>query len=65
MTLSECNSENTETLVINLSDDVNIDAILVSNMEDFTAQLGDIEFYGSIDYPPQDEKWTYLGRLYP
>ena len=38
---------------------------MISNSEDFSAQLGEIAFYGSIDYPPKDDKWTYLGTLYP
>ena len=65
MTIGECNNGSTETVVINLSDDVQIDAILVSNSEDFSAQLGEIAFYGSIDFPPKDDKWMYLGTLYP
>ena len=65
LTVSECNSSQTETLVINLSDDVLIDTILVTNREDFSSQLGVIAFYGSIDYPPQDEKWSYIGSLNP
>ena len=52
--MDECNSKHTETLIINLSDDVQIDTILVSNTEDFSSQLGEINFYGSIDYPPKD-----------
>ena len=65
MTLEECHSESTETVIINLSDDVQIDTILVNNSEDFSAQLGEITFYGSIDFPPKDDKWMYLGRLHP
>ena len=37
MTIGECDSFSTETIVINLSDDVQIDTILVSNSEDFSA----------------------------
>ena len=65
LTVSECNSERTETLVINLSDDVLIDTILVFNREDFSSPLGLISFYGSIDYPPQDDAWRFLGKLQP
>ena len=65
MTIAECDSQSTETVVINLSDDVQIDTILVSNSEDFSAQLDEIAFYGSIDFPPKNNKWTYLGTLYP
>ena len=63
--VNECNSHHTETVTINLSDDVQIDTILVSFREDFSSRLGDITFYGSIDYPPNDGKWTYLGSLAP
>ena len=51
-TLNECHNLRTYTMIINLSDDVQIDTILVTNHEDFSAQLGDMSFYGSIDYPP-------------
>ena len=65
LTITECDSQNKESLIINLSDDVKIDTILVSNREDFSSPLGDISFFGSIDYPPLDDKWTYLGTLQP
>ena len=65
MTIGECKSDSTETVIINLSDDVQIDSILVSNSEDFSAQLGEIAFYGSIDFPPKDDKWMYLGTIFP
>jgi len=35
--LNECNSRHTETVIVNLSDDVQIDTILVSNREDFSS----------------------------
>lgn len=54
-----------ETLVINLSDDLLIDTILVSNHEDFSSPLGHIAFYGSIDFPPKDDEWKLLGTLTP
>ena len=50
---------------MNLSDDVLIDTILVLNHEDFSSPLGLINFYGSIDYPPRDEEWRFLGSLQP
>ena len=65
LTVNECHQFKTNTVIVNLSDDVQIDTILVTNHEDFSAQLGDMSFYGSIDYPPEDEKWTYLGSLDP
>jgi len=63
LTMSECNSQHTETLVINLSDDVQIDTILVNNKEDFSSPLGLISFYGSIDFPPENNSWFFLGSL--
>jgi hypothetical protein len=39
-------------VVVGLADDVQIEDILVSNAEDFSANLGHIKFFGSIDYPP-------------
>ena len=65
LTVSECNSRRMEKLVINLSDDVLIDTILVSNHEDFSSPLGHIKFYGSIDFPPKDDEWSFLGTLRP
>jgi hypothetical protein len=50
-------------LTINLSEDVAIDTIVVSNHEDFSDTLSQIEFKGSIEYPPV--KWFDLGILKP
>ena len=52
LTHANCNKNNLDQVIINLSDDVQIDTILVSNHEDFSAQHGLIEFFGSIEYPP-------------
>jgi hypothetical protein len=46
-----------------MSEDVTIDTIVVSNHEDFSDSLKEIELMGSIDYPP--EKWVKLGSLCP
>jgi hypothetical protein len=46
-----------EYVVINLSDDVEIDTIMISNNEDFSANLEDILIYGASDFPPSDNKW--------
>ena len=46
-----------EYVVINLSDDVEIDAIMISNNEDFSANLEDILIQGASDFPPSDNKW--------
>ena len=35
------------------------------NHEDFSSPLGLINFYGSIDYPPRDDEWRFLGSLQP
>jgi hypothetical protein len=40
-----------------------VDTIVISNHEDFSDILAEIEFEGSIDYPP--EKWLKLGQLKP
>ena len=64
LTLSECNNHRTHELVINLSDDVQIDTILVSNQEDFSAQLNNVTFYGSVE-PPQNDVWIKLGSISP
>jgi len=49
------------SMVINLSEDVQIDTIHLSNFEDFSACVNEIELTGSIDYPP--DKWITLGTL--
>lgn len=46
-----------EYVVINLSDDVEIDTIMISNNEDFSANLEDIMIQGASDFPPSDNKW--------
>ena len=50
--------------MVSLSDDVQVDSILVSNLEDFSASFQSLAFYGSIDYPPS-EAWTKLGSIEP
>jgi hypothetical protein len=54
-----------EHVVINLSDDVEIDAILISNNEDFSANLEEILLFGSSDFPPPDNKWVKIGSIKP
>ena len=55
-----------ETVVLNLSDDIYIDTIVISEMEDFSAKLSEIILYGSIDYNGgTTETWTKLGSVYP
>lgn len=51
------------TLIINLSEDVAIDNIVISNHEEFSDNLKEIELMGSIEYPP--DKWVRLGTIYP
>lgn len=48
-------------LIVNLSEDVLVDTIVVTNNEDFSDILSSIEFQGSIDYP--QEKWLDLGTI--
>jgi hypothetical protein len=54
-----------EHVVINLSDDVEVDTILISNNEDFSANLKEILFYGASDFPPADNKWINIGSIKP
>lgn len=42
-----------------------IDSILTSNKEDFSANLAEIKFFGSDDYPPKNDKWVNLHSIYP
>jgi len=62
--MNECNSKRKNELVVSLSDDVQIDTILVSNQEDFSASLAEITFYGSVE-PPDKNQWTRLGSIIP
>ena len=47
--------------MINLSDDIVIESLEVSNKEDFSESLFEVTVEGSIDYPPT--KWLSLGTL--
>ncbi len=58
--LPSCTEKEEYTLVINLSEDVAIDTIVMSNQEDFSDKLKEIEFQGSIEYPTED--WVFLGK---
>jgi hypothetical protein len=46
-----------------LSEDVEIETIVVTNHEDFSDNLSEIAFLGSIDDPPKN--WITLGELHP
>lgn len=48
-------------LIVNLSDDIVVDRIQVSNQEDFSANLKVIHVEGSIDYPT--DSWYSLGYI--
>ena len=63
MILPECNGDNKYTLIINLSEYVSVDTIVMSNHEDFSDILAELEFQGSLDYPP--ESWLNLGSITP
>ena len=62
--LTECNSKRKNELIVSLSDDVQIDTIMVSSQEDFSASLAAITFYGSVE-PPSTNQWTKLGSIVP
>ncbi len=61
--LPSCNAEQEYSLIINLSEDVAVDTIVISNHEEFSDSLREISFLGSIDNPP--EKWVPLGSVFP
>lgn len=60
--LPECSSASEEHVIINLSDDVLVESLLVSNQEDFSSSLAQIRVEGSIDYP--SESWLDLGTIH-
>ena len=65
--MPECykNKESSNSLVIHLSEDVTVETIMVSNHEEFSANLGEIQFYGSSEYPPVNGKWLNLTSIFP
>ena len=52
-------------MIIHLSEEVSVEHVLADNHEDFSANLQEIKFYGSPDYPPQNNKWKKLGTIFP
>lgn len=64
MLVTNCNSSKKE-FVIHLSEEVTIDTIYADNYEDFSASFQQIEFFGSSDYPPQNNKWKTIGVMHP
>lgn len=65
MVLPTCDSEHEDFVIIHLSEEVQVGTILVSNHEDFSANLDQITFFGSIDYPPPNDHWVSLGSIRP
>ena len=61
--LPSCRDDQEYSMIINLSEDVAVDMVVVSNHEDFSDPLREISFFGSIDYPP--DKWVPLGTIRP
>jgi len=61
--LPSCKNDTEYSLIINLSEDVAVENILISNHEEFSDSLSEIKFLGSIDYP--SDKWLYLGTIFP
>lgn len=59
--LPSCKNEQDYSLIINLSEDVAVENIVVTNHEEFSDILSEISFYGSIDYP--SDKWVKLGTI--
>ncbi len=51
--MPSCKGNEVFSLIINLSEDVAVDTIVISTQEDFSDSLLEIEFMGSIDYPPE------------
>lgn len=64
MHIENCNNRRSESVIIILSDFVQVDTILLSNREDFSADLSEVTFYGSVDSPTNDA-WFKIGSIYP
>ena len=64
--IPHCNSQMPQhELIIHLSEEVAVEQILADNHEDFSANLDQIWFYGSSDYPPKGNKWKKIGEILP
>lgn len=64
--MPECNEKvEKQELIIHLSEEVSVEYILADNHEDFSANLKEINFYGSSDYPPKNNKWKKIGKIRP
>lgn len=61
--IPNCTSTNDYEIIINLSEDIVIEEILLNNKEEFSANLKEIDVLGSIEYPT--EKWIKLGSMIP
>ena len=61
LSIPDCCSTQEEFVIVNLSDDLQVDTIIVSNREDFSASLATITVQGSIDYPT--DSWYNLGTI--
>ena len=64
MHIENCNNKGKESVVIILSDFVQVDTIMVSNREDFSAELFEVTFYGSVESPTNDA-WFKIGSISP
>ena len=64
MHIENCNNRRSESVIIILSDFVQVDTILLSNREDFSADLSEVTFYGSVDSPTNDA-WFKIGSISP
>lgn len=64
MILPECKENQEYSLIVNLSEDVLVDTIVITNHEDFSDILSSMKFQGSIDYPPE-QQWIEIGAIKP
>lgn len=62
MPVGPAHEEQLPYVIINLSDDIVVERIQVSNQEDFSATLKLIHVEGSIDYPTSS--WYSLGYIH-
>jgi hypothetical protein len=59
--MPSCKKNDEHSLIINLSEDVVIETLMITNHEDFSDKLEEITLMGSIEFPT--DKWVNLGSI--
>lgn len=60
--LNKCSSKN-KHFVVELSDDIKVDSIVLGNFEFFSSMFKDVRVSVSKKYPVKDDEWTEIGKF--